>query len=250
MKSSRPPTTTTFSHLTDLFRSISLPGERWKQAKGFSLNYYASDMGRLLTLTHHGGSHPAIMRPALDANGYYRTVMDRKTVKVHRVIAETWLENPLSLPCVNHLDTNRANNQVSNLEWCSIKYNAWYGTRHGAIKTPRHPRQDWLTREEREAIKEKLAMWKTTLPKDKNGKFAPRKGDPTMKELYVELCKEFPRLCRVTWKTMTVWLQCDRSRLASMRQSLTIPSVCEMHHTHIVSEENIVFPCTTVERRI
>lgn len=238
------------SPLTGLFHSISLPGERWKQARGFSSNYYVSDMGRLLTLTHHGGKQPAIMRPALDANGYYRTVMDRKTVKVHRVVAETWLENPLSLPCVNHLDTNRANNRVSNLEWCSIRYNAWYGAHHGAVKMPRHPRQDRLTREEREAIKAKLAARKAELSKDKNGKFFPKKGDPTMKELYAELCKEFPRLRRIAWTTMAVWLQCDRSRLASMRQALTTPSECEKHHTHIVSEDGIVFPCTTAEKPI
>lgn len=52
---------------------------------------------------------------------------ERKRVKVHRLVAEAFLPNPLNLPCVNHKDENKANNDVSNLEWCSYKYNNFYG---------------------------------------------------------------------------------------------------------------------------
>ncbi len=42
---------------------------------------------------------------------------------VHRIIAQTFIPNPLNLPEVNHKDKNRANNHVENLEWCTHQYN-------------------------------------------------------------------------------------------------------------------------------
>jgi hypothetical protein len=43
-------------------------------------------------------------------------------------VAEAYLPNPNNLPCVNHKDETRDNNDVSNLEWCTHKYNVHYGT--------------------------------------------------------------------------------------------------------------------------
>ena len=128
--------TTIFTQGMDSLRSISLSGERWKQAKGLSFNYFASNMGRIATIPFFGKNIAKIMSPAKDKCGYYRTVMDGKPVKVHRIIAETWLENPLNLPLVNHLDCNPSNNKIENLEWCSAKYNAYYGVHNGNIKIP------------------------------------------------------------------------------------------------------------------
>lgn len=50
-----------------------------------------------------------------------------KRVLVHRLVAMAFIENPNNLPVVNHKDANRSNNQVSNLEWCTGKYNVNYG---------------------------------------------------------------------------------------------------------------------------
>lgn len=47
----------------------------------------------------------------------------RKSVRVHRIVAETFIENPLGLPVVNHIDGNKYNNRVDNLEWVSYKEN-------------------------------------------------------------------------------------------------------------------------------
>jgi len=49
-----------------------------------------------------------------------------KTVSVHRVVAETFIPNPEGSRCVNHLDGNKHNNEVGNLEWCTYSEN----TRH------------------------------------------------------------------------------------------------------------------------
>ena len=47
----------------------------------------------------------------------------RKNLYVHRIVAETFIENPDNLPFVNHKDANRKNNCVENLEWCTAQQN-------------------------------------------------------------------------------------------------------------------------------
>lgn len=45
------------------------------------------------------------------------------TRKVHRMVAETFLDNPDNLPVVNHLNSNRSDNRAENLEWCTVQQN-------------------------------------------------------------------------------------------------------------------------------
>lgn len=49
---------------------------------------------------------------------------------VHQLVAKTFIQNPNSLPYINHIDGNPANNNINNLEWCTPKENVihkWYG---------------------------------------------------------------------------------------------------------------------------
>ena len=54
---------------------------------------------------------------------------------VHRLVAKEFIENENCFPQVNHKDENKHNNNVSNLEWCTEKYNSNYGNRNYKIST-------------------------------------------------------------------------------------------------------------------
>lgn len=220
-----PPTTTPSSQEMDSIRSISLSGEHWKQVKGHSSNYFVSNMGRLLTTRQYGCRIVAVMKPA-PTQGYLRTLLDGHTVKVHRIVAENWLENPLGLPVVNHIDCNPSNNRVDNLEWCSIKYNAWYGVTHGKIVVPKPPK---LTPEE---VKQVQKLWM-----ELRKKYPYHVKGASVKRM---LAEEVKLLMPAARKLKSSSLQAIAYGLTSWEQPLTIPSECEKHHTHIVSDEGIV----------
>lgn len=67
----------------------------------------------------------------IDNTGYYQVVFringKRKYVRIHRLIAETLIPNPKGLKQVNHIDGNKLNNTISNLEWVSNAENTQYG---------------------------------------------------------------------------------------------------------------------------
>ena len=57
----------------------------------------------------------------------------RKKHFIHRLVAEAYIDNPSGLPEVNHIDENKSHNYLSNLEFCTKKYNNNYGTRNQRI---------------------------------------------------------------------------------------------------------------------
>jgi hypothetical protein len=77
------------------------------------------------------------LRLYIQPNGYVRTVLykDRKDKKVfvHRIVAETFIPNPEGKPYVHHVDGNKLNNQVSNLQWSTAKENGLYAVKSGRI---------------------------------------------------------------------------------------------------------------------
>ncbi len=67
----------------------------------------------------------------VDNTGYYQIVLrknkKRKYVRIHRLVALTFIPNPNNLPQINHKDGNKLNNNVDNLEWCTNSENTQHG---------------------------------------------------------------------------------------------------------------------------
>jgi hypothetical protein len=72
------------------------------------------------------------MKPVEEKNGYLRVKLSKngktKKCRVHRLVAEAFLDNPEKKPEVNHIDEDKTNNQVENLEWIWHKDNINHGT--------------------------------------------------------------------------------------------------------------------------
>ena len=100
--------------------------ETWKQYK--NTNYEVSDWGNVRRI----GSTKN-RKPQDNGHGYLyvslRVEGKNTNFYIHRMVAETFIENKDNKEQVNHIDENKANNHVSNLEWMTKEENLKYGTR-------------------------------------------------------------------------------------------------------------------------
>lgn len=75
------------------------------------------------------------IKPTVGTNGYlkvsFRCFGKRYTRNIHRLIALTFIENPNKYPCVNHIDGNKMNNDISNLEWTTYSKNIQHAYDNG-----------------------------------------------------------------------------------------------------------------------
>lgn len=109
--------------------------EQWRFIKGFEYRYSVSTLGRVraetrICFNNRYGYYtlkPKLLKPCLN-NKSYLTVTLAKNGRsfprlVHRLVAEAFLLNPDNKPQINHIDGDRTNNNVDNLEWCSQSEN-------------------------------------------------------------------------------------------------------------------------------
>lgn len=86
-----------------------------------------------------------ILKQWLDRGGYlfvnFRVNGKKISRKVHRIIATTFIPNPKNLPQVNHIDCNRTNNVVENLEWCTCQENITYRDKLGHTAKHNSPKK-------------------------------------------------------------------------------------------------------------
>lgn len=108
-----------------------MKAEQWRIVPNTNGKIEVSDRGRVRSWLRGG----RLLKVQSDNKGYQRlrvTIERRKmTFKLHRLVAELFIPNPLSLPQVNHRDGDKRNNAVSNLEWVSCLENAQHAMRTG-----------------------------------------------------------------------------------------------------------------------
>lgn len=118
--------------------------EIWKDIKGYEGLYQISNLGRVKSLERICFQSPLKKRKINEKimkfdksskAGYIRISLNKdgnkKKYSVHRLVAQTFIPNPHNYPQINHIDENKQNNNINNLEWCTVKYNNNYGSRKG-----------------------------------------------------------------------------------------------------------------------
>lgn len=95
--------------------------EQWKVVKGFE-NYLVSSLGNVKTIN---GKLKKVVYDSKNDYGYVELWKNNKGKKfrIHRLVAETFIPNTLGKEQVNHIDGDKKNNCVSNLEWVTPKEN-------------------------------------------------------------------------------------------------------------------------------
>lgn len=115
--------------------------EEWRDIQGYEGYYQVSNLGRVRSLDKYVKNYISgfalrkgmVLKGKSDKDGYKYVTLSKyskkKTYRIHRLVAQAFLQNPNNYQIINHKDENPSNNNVDNLEWCTIEYNNNYWTR-------------------------------------------------------------------------------------------------------------------------
>lgn len=112
---------------------IKMDKEEWRDIPGWEGVYQVSNKGNIVSLNYNRTRKRRLRIPRIGKGGYLYINLHKsgvtKTMKIHRIVAMTFIPNPKNLPQINHKDENKLNNNAENLEWCDSSYNNKYGSR-------------------------------------------------------------------------------------------------------------------------
>lgn len=177
--------------------------EVWKPVVGYEGYYEVSNYGRVKRLetrvnSNQGGRvvREKILRQT-NNRGYCLAHLcvnnEKKKKRVHRMVAEAFIPNPLNLQEVNHKDENKKNNYValfpdgtydyenSNLEWCSAEYNNNYGSHQERSLQTRYEKYYKYSKAEEKRKSGKTGHWNPIVVYYK-GEFFNRYNNPLIAE--------------------------------------------------------------------
>jgi hypothetical protein len=101
----------------------------WASIYGFVGKYEVSNEGLV-----RNAQTLRVLKPKTAGAGYQQVCLGAGNYRyVHRLVAQTFIENPLGLPQVNHLDGDKKNNSDSNLSWCSARENSMHAYNSGLL---------------------------------------------------------------------------------------------------------------------
>ena len=116
--------------------------------------YQISSKGRVKQLAYTDAKgnkrKEKIMKNKKDKHGYLFIALTknykRNYFSIHRLVALCFIPNPNNLPQVNHIDENKLNNTIGNLEWCTSKYNINYGNHNERVVTTKKAKRLYKTK--------------------------------------------------------------------------------------------------------
>jgi len=119
--------------------------EKWKDIEGYEGRYQISNLGKAKSLNYGRTGKAQVLKTLIDSGGYSYVVLfkkaKRKTNRISRLVAQAFIDNPENKLFVNHLDGNKHNNCVKNLEWCTQSENEKHAHKIGLKnhKGEKHP---------------------------------------------------------------------------------------------------------------
>ncbi len=144
--------------------------ELWATIKGFEGLYEVSNYGNVRSLKFGKIKY---LKPADDGNGYYFVNLSKngivKNFKIHRLVANAFIDNPNNYPQINHIDEDKTNNKASNLEWCNSKHNIRYSQARQVMGIGENGRKTILLGATVDG--EKMGFSYSNISKAANGKF-------------------------------------------------------------------------------
>lgn len=101
--------------------------EIWKDIPNYFGKYQISNFGNVKSTNYKSTKKERIMKPTINSSGYYKIELYKNGKSniyyVHRLVALVFIPNPENKTQINHIDGNKTNNNVSNLEWVSVSEN-------------------------------------------------------------------------------------------------------------------------------